>query len=1072
MTTVLEPTWDETAADEDDDAVGDRLGIIGTRQLVAVQTFDIARLTSDPVVLRPSCFIAVTGRGPTDSNESGKTSFNAAVSLLLGDPEWRVGGGGLTSVAQLLFEPDTAGVAGTRYPAAQWGFIVGVFADPEDPQDTAHTVWLRLAPGSPYLQVRHAAGTRLVLGSDDGARHEAASQMWKDLPSSSNLGPRNFAQVLYGRSPRCLAYVASRGKQRSGPSLLKMDAGAFTPEAIGAALVKQSGRAEAFEREQQHRAAAAALDAQLREQRMESIRLAHDEERNLLEVTARMRGRELLADGQQAWRQHFARGLLDTLARQQQLTAQVAELTQQRDDAKDRLAQARRNADAFRSDKDLADRLGEAKLALDDVARRLKAAEAAETAVTTTIDLKRKQLADLEAKGARQARLDVQAATIALTESNAELLAAKVAAAGLEATAEGLQSELDAAREGAGKGLAGTVVAALTSAGIEAYSLIDDLAIDEGHRNTWQARVAPWRDAVIVPAGAQQAIVELTADGTGRFAGAVVIDADALVGRSDALEGVTAQEPTVRFLRALEHLAPFADSGTGTPAGTAVIASVAATILGGFPAATTGLAQRIGALEQQLLALDGQLASAADRVGAAEQQVTVSGDELDQAKAAAEYATTLDEIDVLETADLPDVRGQIEELTVEHTSADEAHLALFSANASQEAIMQQLQTAVVQANTDLTAADLELRRTTETLTNQRLDYWVSRFGGTPEEARSALSWPADHALEADGSEQARPPASAGEGIERRTRHTLAINANGALDKVLLTLGIDEKTGEGAAELQIQAAVKERARIGQDADDNQERAFDILATPLDAWLDKLRDRDDQAKEAIEELRAERASQEEYVQGQLSGLREGLANIQDAMQSRIEDSLRSISGALDRLDKEAGGFGADLRWDIIPPAGASDAWVWKVTPRWRRTVGGTMLPYDNATNTAQEKLFSVHLVLAALLASPHPRGRVLILDELGDSLGEDHRRRVLTAIQTVAERYGVTVLGTCQDAVMPDAAKYCGEVLFFSYQSKQHALNAPTRMFGFDENSQRVELTADAIRGTRGLPLLSA
>src|SRR4051794_6426142 len=183
MTTVYDPTQDDTIGDEnDDEATGDRLGVIGTRQLVAVQTFDIARLTSDPVVLRPSCFIAVTGRGPTDSNESGKTSFNASVSLLLGDPEWRVGGGGLTSVAQLLFEPDTAGVAGTRYPAAQWGFIVGVFADPDEPQDTAHTVWLRLAPGSPYLQVRHAPGIHLVLGDDDRARHTAASQTWAKLP--------------------------------------------------------------------------------------------------------------------------------------------------------------------------------------------------------------------------------------------------------------------------------------------------------------------------------------------------------------------------------------------------------------------------------------------------------------------------------------------------------------------------------------------------------------------------------------------------------------------------------------------------------------------------------------------------------------------------------------------------------------------------------------------------------------------------------------------------------------------------------------------------------------------------
>ena len=48
---------------------------------------------------------------------------------------------------------------------------------------------------------------------------------------------------------------------------------------------------------------------------------------------------------------------------------------------------------------------------------------------------------------------------------------------------------------------------------------------------------------------------------------------------------------------------------------------------------------------------------------------------------------------------------------------------------------------------------------------------------------------------------------------------------------------------------------------------------------------------------------------------------------------------------------------------------------------------MLPYDNVTNTAQEKLFSIHLVLASLLAAPYPRGRVLILDEAPSSLDSE-------------------------------------------------------------------------------------
>ncbi len=92
-------------------------GIVGDRQLICVQTFDIARLTTHPVVLKPGSFVAVGGRGPRgDSNESGKTSFLASTALLLGDPEWRMTGGGPAATASLLFEPETAGVAAHTTP--------------------------------------------------------------------------------------------------------------------------------------------------------------------------------------------------------------------------------------------------------------------------------------------------------------------------------------------------------------------------------------------------------------------------------------------------------------------------------------------------------------------------------------------------------------------------------------------------------------------------------------------------------------------------------------------------------------------------------------------------------------------------------------------------------------------------------------------------------------------------------------------------------------------------------------------------------------------------------------------
>jgi chromosome segregation protein len=48
------------------------------------------------------------------------------------------------------------------------------------------------------------------------------------------------------------------------------------------------------------------------------------------------------------------------------------------------------------------------------------------------------------------------------------------------------------------------------------------------------------------------------------------------------------------------------------------------------------------------------------------------------------------------------------------------------------------------------------------------------------------------------------------------------------------------------------------------------------------------------------------------------------------------------------------------------------------------------------------------------------RVLILDELADSLAANTARwEVLDAIASVAKQHGITILATCQDAIMAEA-----------------------------------------------------
>lgn len=110
------------------------------------------------------------------------------------------------------------------------------------------------------------------------------------------------------------------------------------------------------------------------------------------------------------------------------------------------------------------------------------------------------------------------------------------------------------------------------------------------------------------------------------------------------------------------------------------------------------------------------------------------------------------------------------------------------------------------------------------------------------------------------------------------------------------------------------------------------------------------------------------------------------------------------------------------------------------------GFAEVAYD--ANTAQYKIETINLVLAALTAHPDSEGRVLILDELGNDLGRSHRERIVRALADAAESSRLTVMGTVQDDLQPIAFRHCGEVLVLHYPSKDDFVNAPTKILATD------------------------
>ena len=315
---------------------GTDLGIIADRHLVAIQTFDISRLTTHPVEIVPGTFVAVSGVGPDgDSNGSGKTSFQAAVSVLLGDPQWRLETNGGSFVRELLFRPDAAGLsAAEKCTAAPHGYIVGVFADSESPLDSALTVWVKISSTSPYLQARWIPGLHVADADGDEERALQADMLWQQLSKDQTISSRNLARKLYGEAPRCLSYLDT-SMRPSAPSLLSQEMTKMRPDEIGMALIALSGLSGQLEEENRARNKRIDIHAKYAEAEEKDRQERVNENVQLAAIDARDRARSLLSEAGEKWRLYAAWQYRDALDRERVAGEKVDALTLRHKEALD-----------------------------------------------------------------------------------------------------------------------------------------------------------------------------------------------------------------------------------------------------------------------------------------------------------------------------------------------------------------------------------------------------------------------------------------------------------------------------------------------------------------------------------------------------------------------------------------------------------------------------------------------------------------------------------------------------------------------------------------------------------------
>lgn len=1011
-------------------------GVIAGRELIAVQTIDVARLTTHVVPILPGTFIAVSGIGPkNDSNGSGKTSFLAAVTVLLADPQWRLDTDGGLSASGLLFKPEAAGVEEGQYAAATHGYIIGVFADPDRPgPDSSITVWVRLGQSSPYLQVRTAEGIVLADADTEEQRYAQADALWASLKRDSQFSARKMSQALYGDAPRCMAYLDTTLRKAS-PSLLSQQMTEMSPTAIGQSLIDLAGLREQFEAEQSQRSTLAEQERKLVETRRDNVDRTRVEDAELAAVRARAKAREELTYGALLWRLHFAKRYVAIVPEHAKATERLADAQENVQFAMAELTKKQKALDEAKRPTDESKRLEQARTAYETARDHLAGLDSRYSSLNGQIGVHISNRTALKRSAEGWDGTSVEDATTAVTAAQKTLAAASAEEAAAERAVRIAERDLASARLGQ---TPSTVAAldALTTAGIPAVALADTVSLADDARAYWEPVLWSWRDAVVIAPEHAIVAAEATTPGTLLVAADAPLDAGT---SADGPAGVITGVPLAAFLTAA------ADRYTNRTTPDRVVDEHAgATIVGGFQSPTTGRDARIAAAQAVL-------DDAAMLHSGATKAVARAARTVEAAKAVLEVASVNARLAELETT-ITTIETQIAEVQTQQPAAradEQATMAALIEATNQvsgrETRILRAQTDVTEAQRALTDAETDRNGAQAYLDSLHVTYWAEGWGDTVQAAQALLN-------AQDTKVQSWKPS---------TMRRYASEA-------LLRAVEEYRTTVDVLPTDVESVDEQREQLVDEDEETQGvPSFADVAQPLQLRLDGQRERDQIIVQSIEHDRAVRAQTEEALEAEVNAQTGSLQTLQHMIERHVADHFDRMSEALNRLDLARGGFGARLDHRSRLPESPTGTWQWEVSPQWRRAAGGKMINYREVANGAQVKVFAVQVTLAALLAADATAraGQVLVIDELGNSLGDQNRKDVLGALRSVAEGQRVTILGTCQDSVLYDAADACKSLLWFTHASTYDAYNQPVKVWAYDDDADRVEMTADWVRSGR-------
>lgn len=981
----------------------DRTDIVGPRVLAGVQMVNISRLSTHPIPITSRGLITVAGQGPSDSNGAGKSSFIAGISLLHADDQWRLQSGA-QAAAELLFTAELAGQE-AGHANADHGYIVGVFVAPgghtvDELEADMVTVWLRVNRQAPHVELRWINRLHVAYGETENDRAAGADRLWAELPRSGGNGrtdirANKLARTLYGTTVRCVSFLSTSVRASLTANLLAQPLNELTPERIFDAIGTLTGlnreiddEQRARQKEYQH-----ALDAQRANDEYAewNQRVTVTEEM----IGARERARTLKADALDAWRSRCARDLVDGVALDADLAHDLDLLDARREELE---------AEIETADDNLA-RLTDDKTFEASYARRVKEHDDLQAAVAELQKGSERNVAQIEllagrVRGLRETADAADGRT--LPEAEEESRAAAVAIQGAHrrkgVTEQAVaQAEAALAAAESGEDVAVEQVQALRARGIDGVPLVDVVSFPAGEREAWEARLLPYRHAVVVP-DATTAMEALTS-----VPGSLVIDdAD-------------------RFLATLESRAG---------AGTLIDEAAGVHGVAGFATAMTGRIRDARAA----------FAVASTEDDRADEAVVTASQAFDRAArrvTAARAGIEADELDIA-VGRLRRTNGEIEkqlgELAGPLARAKKAYeQALGEKNVRDERI------AAVRAQQGGLAREHEQNRAA----------WEAAL-----DRRAALDLPGRHDAWAGTVATAEQHlVELGSALGLAEWDDLCLQRTDQLQRACFPPGTpDDAVPE---ELTIVDQQRRDRRSGAAI-----RLIPQVLRIIGSYLDDLEEIDRQHLDQIQADRAGLTLTLSSADTHLEEARLASAALRATLAKAIKAKLKQVADEFDRLDQAYGGYGAGLEYpEPEPPADPQKPWQWTITPRWRRGEGKPLSSYRLRGNTAQMDDKAVKLVCAAALAGSQDRPLLLVLDELGRNLGSAHRRDAVALFENIGRDRAISVIGALQDDMERYAIGASGLYIKLRRTSDAYAYNQAPVVVGSESEASRVKLLAD-------------